>query len=112
VGLWWPNLHKYCRDQVRKCDSFQRLERPLWKNEIPLSSVNSNRAFEIWVIDFVGPFPQREKRTGAKYIITVVEYMTKWEEVEPVESCTKEVADEIHLREHNHKVWMSTYTNQ
>jgi hypothetical protein len=38
------------------------------------------------------PFPQRERRTGAKYIITVVEYVTKWEEVEPVESCTKEVA--------------------
>jgi hypothetical protein len=79
---------------------------------MPLTSVNSNRAFEIWEVDFVGPFPQREKRTDTKYIITAVEYVTKWEEVEPVESCTKEVASEVHLREHNHKVWMSTYTNQ
>jgi hypothetical protein len=66
--------------------------RPLWKNEIPLQSVNSSLPFEIWAIDFVRPFPQREKRIGAKYIITAVEYVTKWEEAEPVESCTKEVA--------------------
>jgi hypothetical protein len=84
-------LHKDCRDQVKKCDSCQRLGRPLWKNEIPLSSINPNRAFKIWAIDFIGPFPQRERRTGAKYIITAVEYVTKWAEVEPVESCTKEV---------------------
>jgi hypothetical protein len=25
AGLWWPTLHKDCRDQVRKCDSCQRL---------------------------------------------------------------------------------------
>jgi hypothetical protein len=69
AGLWWPTVHKDCRDQVKKCDSCQRLGRPLWKNEMPLSSINPNRAFKIWAIDFVGPFPQRERRTGAKYII-------------------------------------------
>jgi hypothetical protein len=67
----------------------------MWKNEMPLSSVNPNRAFEIWVIDFVGPFPQRERRTSAKYIIIFLEYVTKWEEVELVESCTKEVAEKF-----------------
>jgi hypothetical protein len=64
----------------------------MWKNKMPLISVNPNRSFEIWGIDFVGPFPQREIITGAKYIIIVLEYVTKWEEVESVESCTKEVA--------------------
>jgi len=49
----------------------------MWKNEMPLNSINPNRAFEIWAIDFFGPFPQRERRIGAKYIITVVEYVTK-----------------------------------
>jgi hypothetical protein len=64
----------------------------LWKNEVPLSSIKSNRAFEIQAIDFVAPFPQRARRIGAKYIITAVEYVTKWEEDEPVKYCIKEVA--------------------
>jgi hypothetical protein len=55
-----------------------------------LHSVNPSLPFEIWAIDFVSPFPKREKRSGEKYIITTVEYLTKWEEVEPVENCTKE----------------------
>jgi hypothetical protein len=64
--------------------------KPLWKNEIPLHSVNPSLPFEIWAIDFVGPFPKREKISGEKYIITTVEYLTKWAEAEPVKNCTKE----------------------
>ena len=60
-----------------------------------LQSVNLNRPFESWVIIFLSAFPHREKRTGAKYIITAVEYVTKWEEAEPVETCTKEVASKF-----------------
>jgi hypothetical protein len=34
---------------------------------------------------------QKEKKgQGEKYIITVIEYLTKWAEAEPVENCTKE----------------------
>jgi hypothetical protein len=57
--------------------------------------VNSSLPFEIWAIDFVVPFPQREKIIGVKCIITMVEYVTKWEEEEPIKSCTKEVAEKI-----------------
>jgi hypothetical protein len=64
--------------------------RPLWKNEIHLHSVNPSLPFEIWAIDFVGPFPKREKNIWEKYIITTVEYLTKWAEAEPVKNCTKE----------------------
>ena len=56
-----------------------------------ISSINSNRLFKIWAIDFVGPFPQRERIIGAKYIITLVKYVTKWVQSNPFESCTKEV---------------------
>jgi hypothetical protein len=45
-GVWGPTLHKYCLDHARKCDSCQMFEKPLWKNEMSLSLVNSN-AFEI-----------------------------------------------------------------
>ena len=48
--------------------------------------------FEIWAINFIGPFPIPAKRTGARYIITAVEYVTKWVEAEPVNTCSSEIA--------------------
>ena len=48
--------------------------------------------FEIWAIDFIGPFPALTRRTGAHYILTTVEYVTKWVEEEPVKTFSSEVA--------------------
>ena len=48
--------------------------------------VHPSLTFELWAIDFVVPFPKPGHRKRLKYIITSVEYVTKW-----VESCTKEV---------------------
>ena len=59
---------------------------------MPLISVNLSLTFEIWAIEFIGSFPVPTKMTGACYIITVVEYVTKWAEAEPVETCLSEVA--------------------
>ena len=54
--------------------------------------VNPSLTFEIWAIDFIGPFPILAKRAGARYIITLVEYVTKWVEAEPVNKCSNEIA--------------------
>ena len=59
---------------------------------MPLISVNPSLTFEIWAIDFIGPFPIPTKRIGAKYIITAVEYVIKWAEAEPVNTCFSEIA--------------------
>ena len=63
--------------------------------EIPLILVNPSLTFEIWAIDFIGPFPIPTKRTCARYIITGVEYVTKWVEVEPVDTCSSEIATKL-----------------
>ena len=60
--------------------------------EMPLISVNPSLTFEIWTIDFIGPFPKLAKRTGARYIIIAVKYVTKWAEAEPVDMCSSEIA--------------------
>ena len=57
-----------------------------------LMSINHILAFEILEIDFVGSFPRSRYRTSSRYIITTIEHVRKWEEAEPIESCTKEVA--------------------
>jgi hypothetical protein len=51
---------------------------------MPLPLVNPSLLFEIWAIDFIDPFLKRVKRIGAKYTITPIKYLTKWEEVEPI----------------------------
>ena len=55
-------------------------------------SINPSLTFEIWAIDFIGPFPIPSKRLGARYIIIAVEYVTKWAEAEPIDTCSSEVA--------------------
>ena len=72
LGLWWPTLHKDCKIFVSQCDRCQQLGRPLPNIEMPLISVNLSLTFEIWAINFIGPFPIPAKRTGARYIITAV----------------------------------------
>ena len=57
-----------------------------------LISVNPSLTFEIWDIDFIGPFPVPARRIGARYIKIAVEYVTKWAEAEPIETCSSEVA--------------------
>ena len=54
--------------------------------------ISPSPTFETWAIDFISPFPKQGKRTGARYIIITVEFVTKWVELEPVYLCTKEMA--------------------
>ena len=91
-GLWWPTLHRDCKNFVSQCDRCQWLGRPLPSTEIPFISVNPSFTFKIWAIEFIGPFPIPAKRIGAKYIITVVESVTKWEEAKVVNTCSSEIA--------------------
>jgi hypothetical protein len=42
------------------------------------------QAFEKWAIDFVGPINPPGKCTGARYIITAIEYLTRWDEAREV----------------------------
>lgn len=44
--------------------------------------------FEKWLIDFVGPIQPQGKKIGAWYIITATEYLSRWEEAQPVKDCT------------------------
>jgi hypothetical protein len=46
------------------------------------------QAFDKWAIDFVGPLNPPGKCTGARYIITVIYYLTQWAKATLVIDCS------------------------
>ena len=48
------------------------------------------QAFEKWAVNFVCLINPLGKKTGARYIITAIDYVTCWEEAQAVRDCTAE----------------------
>ena len=55
---------------------------------MPLAPQITLQAFDKWVVDFVGPISPVGKQTGARYIITATDYLTRWAEATPIKYCT------------------------
>nr|GFA55382.1 reverse transcriptase domain-containing protein [Tanacetum cinerariifolium] len=47
------------------------------RDEMPQNSIQIYKIFDIWGIDFMGPFPSSR---GNKYILVAVDYLSKWVE--------------------------------
>ena len=62
---------------------------------MPFVSQITLRAFDKWDVDFVGPINPPSKRTGPRYIITAIEYLTRWAKATSVKDCS--VATTTHL---------------
>nr|GEX08368.1 hypothetical protein [Tanacetum cinerariifolium] len=62
---------------VKRCDSCQRQGKISQKDEMPQNSIQGCKFFDVWGIDFMGPFPSSK---GNKYILVVVDYLSKWVE--------------------------------
>ena len=75
-GLCFPTMHVDPQDYCRICDVCQRMGKPSKRDEIPLVPQLTLKDFNKWVVDFVGPISPVGKRTGARYIITMVDYLT------------------------------------
>ncbi|GJX97988.1 reverse transcriptase domain-containing protein [Tanacetum coccineum] len=47
------------------------------KDEMPQNAIRVSEIFDVWGIDFMGPFPSLH---GNKYILVAVDYLSKWVE--------------------------------
>ncbi|GKE38689.1 reverse transcriptase domain-containing protein [Tanacetum coccineum] len=73
-----PFLFKiYAHELVKNCDTCQRQGKFSQRDDMPQNSIQVCEIFDIWGIDFMGSFPSSR---GNKYILVVVDYLSKWGE--------------------------------
>jgi hypothetical protein len=88
--LWWPMIHRDLKEYFQRCDVCQRVGKPNRREEMPLQLQVKLQEFDKWEIDFVGPIKPPAKRTGSRYITTMMEYLKIWVEDTPVKDCIAE----------------------
>ncbi|KAJ0576065.1 putative nucleotidyltransferase, Ribonuclease H [Helianthus annuus] len=78
-GFYWPTIYKDAQNLVKTCDACQRSGNISLKNEMPQNGILVCEIFDVWGLDFMGPFPPSK---GNKYILVAVDYLSKWAEAE------------------------------
>ncbi|GJW51228.1 reverse transcriptase domain-containing protein [Tanacetum coccineum] len=76
-GFYWPTIYRDAHDLVTRCDACQRQGKISQRDEMPQNAIQVCEIFDIWGIDFMGPFPSSR---GNKYILVAVDYLSKWVE--------------------------------
>ena len=79
-GFYWPSLFKDVHAICRMCDRGQRIGKLTRRNLMPLNPILVVDIFDVWVIDFMGPFPTSFRYS---YILVGVDYVSKWVEAIP-----------------------------
>ncbi|XP_026400169.1 uncharacterized protein LOC113296044, partial [Papaver somniferum] len=90
-GFYWPSLFKDCHDYCVSCERCQKLGSISRRNMMPLNPILIVEIFDVWGIDFMGPFPMSDSKL---YILVAVDYVSKWVEA-------------IATRTNDHKVVLS-----
>ncbi|XP_055959792.1 uncharacterized protein LOC130014856 [Mercurialis annua] len=69
-GFFWPTLFRDAKDFVSHCDRCQRVGNISKRDEMPLTNIQEVELFDVWGIDFMGPFPMS---FGKQYILRILE---------------------------------------
>ena len=76
--FYWPMLFKDAYTHVKACDACQKIRNIFRPNEMPLNNILEVELFDVWGIDFMGPFPSSFSN---QYILVAVDYVSKSVEV-------------------------------
>ncbi|XP_058223188.1 uncharacterized protein LOC131332893 [Rhododendron vialii] len=89
-GFYWPTLFKDAYVFCKACLKYQKIGNILYRDMMPLSSILVVEMFNVWGIDFMGPFPCSH---GNAYIFVAVDYVSKWVETTSgqVEASNREI---------------------
>ena len=79
-GFYWPTLFKDAIKYFKECLKCQYALYISKRDEMPLQTILEVEIFDLWEIDFMGPFPPSG---GKEYIIVAVDSVSKWVEAIP-----------------------------
>ncbi|XP_019057368.1 PREDICTED: LOW QUALITY PROTEIN: uncharacterized protein LOC109116428 [Tarenaya hassleriana] len=85
AGFYWPSLFNDVHRFVSSCDACQRTGNIFRRHQMPQQFILEVEPFDVWGIDFKGPFPSS---CGNLYILVAVDYVSKW--VEAIASPTND----------------------
>ncbi|GJW16676.1 reverse transcriptase domain-containing protein [Tanacetum coccineum] len=77
AGLFWSTIYQDAHSMIKSCDACQRQGKISHRDEMPQNAIQVCEIFDVWGIDFMGPFPSSR---GNKYILVAVDYLSKWVE--------------------------------
>ncbi|GJS15768.1 reverse transcriptase domain-containing protein [Tanacetum coccineum] len=77
AGFFWPTIYKDAYELIKSYDACQRQGKISHRDEMPQNAIQVCEIFDVWGIDFMGPFPSFR---GNKYILVAVDYLSKWVE--------------------------------
>ncbi|GJY77613.1 reverse transcriptase domain-containing protein [Tanacetum coccineum] len=77
ASFFWPTIYRDAHIMIKSCDTCQRQGKISQRDEMPQNVIQVCEIFDVWGIDFMGPFPSSR---GNKYILVAVDYLSKWVE--------------------------------
>ncbi|GKB96959.1 reverse transcriptase domain-containing protein [Tanacetum coccineum] len=77
ADFFWPTIYRDAHAIIKSYDTCQRQGKISQRNEMPQNVIQVCKIFDVWGIDFMGPFPYSR---GNKYILVAVGYLSKWVE--------------------------------
>ena len=78
-GFYWPTIFKDAHRFYTECLNISK------RDEMPMRPILKMEIFDLWGIDFMGPFPPSD---GKEYILVAVDYVSKWVEAIPTRTNT------------------------
>ncbi|GJV92599.1 reverse transcriptase domain-containing protein [Tanacetum coccineum] len=78
-GFYWPTIIKEAHTLVCLCEACQKIGNISKHDEMPLTNIQVCEIFDVWGIDFMGPFLKSYK---FEYILVAVDYVSKWAEAQ------------------------------
>ncbi|XP_074298534.1 uncharacterized protein LOC141629429 [Silene latifolia] len=91
-GFFWPTLFRDAHAMVKTCDRCQRVGNISKRGEMPQTPMIYCEIFDVWGIDFMGPF---SASCGNVYILLAVDYVSKWVEAKATTTDDAKVVGEF-----------------
>jgi len=74
-GFYWPSFFKDAYSYVHASNACQRSGNIFRRNEMPLNNILKVEIFDVWGINFMGPFLSSFSN---QFIFVAVDYVSKW----------------------------------